>query len=780
MALSKGVINSNTEVLFEAEPSEQITMEVDRKSMAFIIARLTDLYEDPIVATVREVISNAVDTTKRLPKNARKPIEVSVPTLLSESFRVRDYGEGMSLETIRNIYSQYGASTKGTDMNQIGAYGLGAKAPLSYCSSFTVTSTKDGMTTEILITNEDSGNFTKVVSHKKTNEPNGTIVTIPAKESDSIKFEEAIEPYSMYKTDVDFSFSVDYPEHDFDKLGKVVAAYDNDENPVFVDIYKKPVPKKEVVSKINELVYLTSLAKANNTSSVVSVLSGFNYPDPRNKTYRNVTSIYVDLVPGLVDFASSRDSITLNQRFDEYRDTIIREVPQLVLNIIQEKAKSGYFEFKHLLAAETYLKVIGDIELADGRKVNEAKSEVYEGLFSTAVLVSTFNRASRYWSLTHENRASVIRTKASISAIKETFDPIPFTVLDVALQVINNNLGEIVVVNINEEGNRSRALSKLSAYHKSRGNSREIIVLFTTENEDKVNEQLKNVTEAKITFIDYADWVKFGVKKKVNNKTSNDLLRIELKVEFEKNILSSCKTESYSELNKSDLDDMKRDYNMRTLYLAPGRYIKNNLYSINREILRIALTQRNTGMGIAIVMPVSTLNKDNVKEIIGTFDTIVLCGSPTFRTKEIQKHINSANTRLYETKTEERKLIVDLTDRKNWSGIVGMTDTTFFSNLSSMKVDSNLVDSKFLDVWNEFKTIGSSLKFGHNSIVTYIANAYGYTIITDGSYEQEAMKKILELRDLTQVGKAFLFMESPVGDSARKEMFNKIHNELTK
>ena len=41
-------------------------------------------------------------------------------------------------EEVQEIYSRYGASTKTDDLDQIGAYGLGAKSPLAYGNEFTV------------------------------------------------------------------------------------------------------------------------------------------------------------------------------------------------------------------------------------------------------------------------------------------------------------------------------------------------------------------------------------------------------------------------------------------------------------------------------------------------------------------------------------------------------------------------------------------------------------------------------------------------------------------
>lgn len=101
------------------------------------------LYANKIRAIVRELSCNAVDSHVAAGR-ADVPFDVHLPNTIDPTFRIRDYGTGLSHEQVLNIYTTYFESTK-TESNQfIGALGLGSKSPFSYTDNFTVTAIKDG------------------------------------------------------------------------------------------------------------------------------------------------------------------------------------------------------------------------------------------------------------------------------------------------------------------------------------------------------------------------------------------------------------------------------------------------------------------------------------------------------------------------------------------------------------------------------------------------------------------------------------------------------------
>jgi len=95
------------------------------------------LYGDKITSITRELWSNALDSHANCQRKD-VPFDVSFPTAFDPTFRVRDYGCGMSHEVISTVYSTMFESTKEDSIDEVGQLGLGAKSPFSYTDSFNV------------------------------------------------------------------------------------------------------------------------------------------------------------------------------------------------------------------------------------------------------------------------------------------------------------------------------------------------------------------------------------------------------------------------------------------------------------------------------------------------------------------------------------------------------------------------------------------------------------------------------------------------------------------
>jgi len=158
---------------------EDVAMTIDEAAIQHLMNVLTDLYEDPLLAVIREYSTNAWDS--HVEAGQTKPIEVSTPTDLRPLFTVRDYGVGLSAEDIRNIYSRYGASTKRASNDAVGMLGLGCKSALAYCDQFTLCGIKDGNRILVSIARDETGAGTMTVLESgETDEPNGVEISIPA------------------------------------------------------------------------------------------------------------------------------------------------------------------------------------------------------------------------------------------------------------------------------------------------------------------------------------------------------------------------------------------------------------------------------------------------------------------------------------------------------------------------------------------------------------------------------------------------------------------------
>lgn len=164
---------------------EDIGMTIDEHSLAHIMSVLTDLYSDPELAIIREYSTNAYDA--HVEAGVTRPIEVTTPTPLAPFFRVRDYGDGLNVDDIREVYSRYGTSTKRNSNEVVGMLGLGCKSALTYSDQFTVTAVKDGVCTQVSVERtEDGSGRMKIVSEYETSDPSGVEVIIPARGNNRI------------------------------------------------------------------------------------------------------------------------------------------------------------------------------------------------------------------------------------------------------------------------------------------------------------------------------------------------------------------------------------------------------------------------------------------------------------------------------------------------------------------------------------------------------------------------------------------------------------------
>lgn len=162
---------------------ESFAMKIDNSMLTHIMGILTDLYADPILAVIREYVTNALDS--HIAAGATRPVEVCTPTSLRPIFTVRDFGLGLDEDDIENIYSQYGVSTKRESNDAVGMLGIGCKSALAYVDQFTVIGFKGGVRTTVVVSRDSKGAGSMVVLDKsRSEEPNGVEIIVPVNGSD--------------------------------------------------------------------------------------------------------------------------------------------------------------------------------------------------------------------------------------------------------------------------------------------------------------------------------------------------------------------------------------------------------------------------------------------------------------------------------------------------------------------------------------------------------------------------------------------------------------------
>lgn len=272
-------------------------------NVSWVMRSLADLYSNKELAVTREYSTNARDAMVESGK-ADQAIEVTLPSMMNPYFKVRDFGDGMSADTLLDVYTQFGESTKRDSNDYNGILGFGCKSAVAYTDSFTVTSIRDGFKNVAVITRSPDFNIEMnlVVEDAPTDESSGTEIVIPVHNWQEFT-QKANDFYKFWMP------------------GTVLV------NGAF--------PTQAVGEKLSEGVYYsTDNSYYNGTSYVVmgNVAYRINNPDAlfTNKRMRRVNFVaYVE--NGAVEFTPSREDLkytdhtkaTLHKVVENFENEII-------------------------------------------------------------------------------------------------------------------------------------------------------------------------------------------------------------------------------------------------------------------------------------------------------------------------------------------------------------------------------------------------------------------------------------------------------------------------
>lgn len=159
---------------------ENVVVSVDMRNAGKLQWVLRDmLYKFPLKAAIWETLSNALD------EEARYGCHKSLLIVTQDNHLViRDYAKGLPDDQVVDIFFRYLSSTKDSDNNAIGCFGVGANAPSSYAQQWYVASTYGGYRTLFMSTVEDGMSVVKVVDKVKSDSDTGIEVVIPIDKAD--------------------------------------------------------------------------------------------------------------------------------------------------------------------------------------------------------------------------------------------------------------------------------------------------------------------------------------------------------------------------------------------------------------------------------------------------------------------------------------------------------------------------------------------------------------------------------------------------------------------
>ena len=338
------------------KPAAIMNLQVNTQLQDKLILLLTNLYQNPIAATVREVISNAIDATLQIPQDQRQPIQIHVPSQQEPFFMVTDHALGMSTDEIKNIYLNYGNSTKTQDSQQIGSYGLGAKAPLSYTQSFLVTTVKDQQQTMCLIDLKAAQQAQ--IYTQATQEANRTTVKVPLPSvgqqqiKDIDEFRKCLFTYAQTPvTGIQFTGLENInPEVQNNPYCELINcgtfSFSGQQLPVYyqLQLQSQDNQAEEILTQITAFIKVMNLGcltdnhwDEDSDFPIEGALMGYRYDLTLYPKHTQHGHFIIDLKPGLVNFSSSRDTVTHDDKLSALLQTFRDNCPQLLINQIKQQ-----------------------------------------------------------------------------------------------------------------------------------------------------------------------------------------------------------------------------------------------------------------------------------------------------------------------------------------------------------------------------------------------------------------------------------------------------------
>jgi hypothetical protein len=184
----------------ESDIFDSVSFGIKQSGLPYIFNILRNqLYSNKPLAVLREISCNAQDAN--IEAGSKRPIEVKLPNKLDPTLTIRDFGNGLSPDDIKNLYCYYGESTKRESNSAIGYYGIGKFAPFSYGDNFVLISYHNGKKTtyNAFIDETKIGKIVKL-KEEKSSEPTGVVVSVPIREQDMMAFlKTAVELFKYFK-----------------------------------------------------------------------------------------------------------------------------------------------------------------------------------------------------------------------------------------------------------------------------------------------------------------------------------------------------------------------------------------------------------------------------------------------------------------------------------------------------------------------------------------------------------------------------------------------------
>lgn len=170
------------------------------ETMPRLLVDLSDkMYNQKELAVIREYSTNAADAVVKAGRLLSN-ILVTLPTTEDLTFRIRDFGEGLTEEKISDVYCVLGASDKRNTNLYNGMFGYGCKAGFAAADSFIVTSWCNGEKSVYQCVKGDTKkpHSAFLLNRVSSNEPSGIEISVPVRPSSMWTFHQMAAQFYQY------------------------------------------------------------------------------------------------------------------------------------------------------------------------------------------------------------------------------------------------------------------------------------------------------------------------------------------------------------------------------------------------------------------------------------------------------------------------------------------------------------------------------------------------------------------------------------------------------
>lgn len=303
---------TNVEVLTSLG-QDRLKMGIDEEGMIHVTSLLANMYKNPEKAVLREYSVNARDS--HIEAGQDRPIEITLPCgpweLPTEKkgrfLRIKDYGVGLSVEEIAEVYSRYGKSTKDESNEFEGMMGIGGKSGLADpFNGFKITGIKDGQKAVVMVGyNDDGAPVMDLASVNETDEPNGVEIELATPK-----------------------------HHQFAQKAENLFRFWVDEGSVLVD-GKEPEKLKPHI-KISDTMWVCTNLKRHYV-----VMGNTPYPVDIDPKLSDGYHLVIWVPIGAVNITPSREELRYTEKTKSEITRLLAEYDQAIKTVVQQKVNEA-------------------------------------------------------------------------------------------------------------------------------------------------------------------------------------------------------------------------------------------------------------------------------------------------------------------------------------------------------------------------------------------------------------------------------------------------------